>query len=422
MYKKRFKRWGLVKNNRRRDVEAMLEIQRQRKAMGKDTEFIRNGKPVELEDYLRRARGRTSTSPGSVALSLPGFVRCRTPPPQQPFALCFQEVVMKGIRHALSSYFSANDAHPNDALIRYQRTPIAQAVKDITNGTHLIENRMVEGHELLRRGFGAIHLMFEEHTIYAFAHLFLSLRTYEHDEIPAMVWRYLRSYSSTIYRQWHPMHALLEKLDELYHERSLESQRSSIVTATQELVVRQVRDIAANIRPALTDLMCMRMLPGHDPSDWEEAKKVFLRHQGAADLGIKVFEWPSLRRDTTLFPQWRVEESTRKLITAELDSRRRLDGLHSKVLDGCRYLQAQYNFMRWEEDPDISNPRLQIALHFLREHILELELLPVDGYHLHQISLLQSWQEQMGLFEEADATRAMFNRTLRRLVISGSSI
>lgn len=118
MYKIRIKHWGFAKNNTRKDVGRMLKARFVREAMGKRSEFIRNGRAVDIDDYLRR-KGLTEydvvdlDGPAEDALRA---VRCRTPPgPERlalPERLRHQEGYVLAMRRALQ--FWASDPREQD--------------------------------------------------------------------------------------------------------------------------------------------------------------------------------------------------------------------------------------------------------------------------------------------------------------------
>ncbi|KUI70825.1 hypothetical protein VM1G_06452 [Cytospora mali] len=118
MFKIRIKQWGFSKNNTRKEVAQMLKARFVREAMGKRSEFTRNGRTVDIDDYLRR-KGLTEydvvdlESPVQEALRI---VRCRTPPEPEnlglPERLKHQEGYVLAIRRAL--LFWASDPMEQD--------------------------------------------------------------------------------------------------------------------------------------------------------------------------------------------------------------------------------------------------------------------------------------------------------------------
>lgn len=108
MYKTRFSQWGFVKNNTEDEVKRLLSMKFQRDAEGKVTEFVRNGKVVNLGTYLKR-KNKTEYDLVDFELNadLPSHVRCRTPTPppatgylRTPDLLRAQELVVGNMRKA----------------------------------------------------------------------------------------------------------------------------------------------------------------------------------------------------------------------------------------------------------------------------------------------------------------------------------
>ena len=108
MYKTRFSQWGFVKNNTEDEVKKLLSMKFQRDAEGKVSEFMRNGKIVNLGTYLKR-KGVTEYDLVDFELpaNLPSHIRCRTPTPppapeylKSPDLLRAQELIVGNIRKA----------------------------------------------------------------------------------------------------------------------------------------------------------------------------------------------------------------------------------------------------------------------------------------------------------------------------------
>ncbi|KYK57072.1 hypothetical protein DCS_04079 [Drechmeria coniospora] len=108
MYKTRFSQWGFVKNNTEDEVKRLLSMKFQRDAEGKVSEFVRNGRIVNLGTYLKR-KGVTEYDLIDFELpaDLPAHVRCRTPTPpptpgylRSPDLIRAQEIVLGNMRKA----------------------------------------------------------------------------------------------------------------------------------------------------------------------------------------------------------------------------------------------------------------------------------------------------------------------------------
>ncbi|MBE3041429.1 Clr5 domain-containing protein, partial [Candidatus Bathyarchaeota archaeon] len=109
MYKTRFSQWGFVKNNTEDEVKKLLSMKFQRDARGKVTEFVRNGRVINLSTYLKR-KGVTEYELVNFeggSLDLPTYVKCRTPTPppvpgylRSPELLRTQDGVVGNLRKA----------------------------------------------------------------------------------------------------------------------------------------------------------------------------------------------------------------------------------------------------------------------------------------------------------------------------------
>ncbi|KAF4121832.1 hypothetical protein GMORB2_1672 [Geosmithia morbida] len=108
MYKTRFSQWGFVKNNTEDEVKKLLSMKFQRDAEGKVSEFVRNGKIINLGTYLKR-KGVTEYDlvDFELPVDLPSHIRCRTPTPPPapdylgtPDLVRAQELVVTNMRKA----------------------------------------------------------------------------------------------------------------------------------------------------------------------------------------------------------------------------------------------------------------------------------------------------------------------------------
>ncbi|KAF7539761.1 hypothetical protein G7054_g1886 [Neopestalotiopsis clavispora] len=81
-YKRQLQAWGFSKNVRRQDAVQMLSLRQQRAQEGKTTEFEISGRPVDLDEYLKRTRAFvqviTQPEPSEVK-EMPQYIRPRTP-------------------------------------------------------------------------------------------------------------------------------------------------------------------------------------------------------------------------------------------------------------------------------------------------------------------------------------------------------
>ncbi|KAK0734416.1 hypothetical protein B0T26DRAFT_867495 [Lasiosphaeria miniovina] len=119
MYKKRFKQWSFVKNNRERDVRSMMALKKQRQEEGKTTQFLNNGRPVvnkRIEAYLQRKKlnpatfAKDAAASGSEALAC--YISCRTPSPAASFSPDFyrhSELLLRATRDSALAQFGSDN-------------------------------------------------------------------------------------------------------------------------------------------------------------------------------------------------------------------------------------------------------------------------------------------------------------------------
>ncbi|KAJ8108080.1 hypothetical protein ONZ43_g6537 [Nemania bipapillata] len=181
MYKSRFDKWGFSKNNSKREVVTMLQVQRQRNALGKRTTFQRNGREIAIDAYLKR-KGISQydlAEPG-IAESLPEHLRCVTPPPETPLiiqtggALSLQELVLQTARDlAWNPYCPADFPLVTSAAV-YRADALRCAITDITNADWLFHvGHYGRGGVMCEQGFKSLHLMVTQPSIFGLLHLLL---------------------------------------------------------------------------------------------------------------------------------------------------------------------------------------------------------------------------------------------------------
>lgn len=162
MYKARFKQWGFVKNNTEKVVSQILRTKFERDAAGKLSQFTRNGKDVNLANYLQR-KGLTEydlvdfpPSNTSTASTAPSprlvHVRCRTPPSdipadlRLPDRLRFQDTLVMSFKRAFLVWRQEEQA----SAFGLQPSVFTWRVTDFPHLANLIESA-----RLLHVGDGA---------------------------------------------------------------------------------------------------------------------------------------------------------------------------------------------------------------------------------------------------------------------------
>lgn len=218
MYKARFKQWGFVKNNTEKVVSQMLRTKFERDAAGKLSRFTRNGKDVNLQNYLQR-KGLTEYDlvdfhPAADTLS---HVRCRTPPfdvPEDlrlPDRLRFQDTLILSFKRAFLLWRQEDQDNP----FGFQPSVFTWRVTDFPHLSNLMASA-----RLIRKGDGAMGVA-------ALNQAFWSMKTYlasmdatasfyfffhrqsrpwqEDPRIALAVWKFLAAYASAKNHNHHPL-------------------------------------------------------------------------------------------------------------------------------------------------------------------------------------------------------------------------
>ena len=86
MYKSRFPKWDIRKNNKESDMSVILRKKTQRDAIGKPSSFCVRGKPVEFQNVMRYFKRKgTKRNPAfrvaSPSVATPPYIVCSTPSP-----------------------------------------------------------------------------------------------------------------------------------------------------------------------------------------------------------------------------------------------------------------------------------------------------------------------------------------------------
>ncbi|CAN8095887.1 unnamed protein product [Discula destructiva] len=223
MYKARFKQWGLMKNNTEKVVSQILRTKFERDAAGKLSQFTRNGKDVNLQNYLQR-KGLTEydlvdfhpTTTGSdignstTSITSPrlAYVRCRTPPSdipadlRLPDRLRFQDTLVMSFKRAFLVWRQEEQA----SAFGFQPSVFTWRVTDFPHLSSLIESaRLIRagdgasGVAALNRAFRAMDAylasMDATASFYFFFHR--QSRPWQEDaRIALAVWKFLAAYAA----------------------------------------------------------------------------------------------------------------------------------------------------------------------------------------------------------------------------------
>ncbi|KAI0173219.1 hypothetical protein GGR52DRAFT_377316 [Hypoxylon sp. FL1284] len=228
MYKTKLTQWKFFKNNRQADVANLLYLQRHRLAIGKESTFRRNGKPIDVEAYIKR-RGISAFDLVEVADSgdLPPTVRCRTPPsvprildPPDDLRLkerFFQWTSQKFVkpRPIETGYLKRLDLHHQSKALH--------AVQLLTHGCWLFSTgHNKEGGDFCRGAFALLHHILDTSASLSFFEMMMAIRRYPKLEIIKELWSYLSRYAAAIDGVNQPLHRVLTAFAVFSQQHALE--------------------------------------------------------------------------------------------------------------------------------------------------------------------------------------------------------
>lgn len=195
MYKTKLAQWKFFKNNRQADVASILKLQKQRQKIGKESTFRRNGRPVNLDAYIRRS----GLPPADVLKEaqpdeLPPTVRCKTPLLREirpPDELVLQEAYANwSVYHPLMP--PKLDTNYLEDLDQYHKGEAMHSVSLLTHGCWLLTiGRLSEGGQFCRRAFETIDRVLDRSAHFAVYELFGAVSRYPDPGIYGALWQYL---------------------------------------------------------------------------------------------------------------------------------------------------------------------------------------------------------------------------------------
>ncbi|GAO18978.1 hypothetical protein UVI_02014880 [Ustilaginoidea virens] len=223
MYKTRFSQWGFVKNNTEEEVKRLLSMKFQRDAEGKVSEFVRNGRVVNLGTYLKR-KGVTEYDLVDFELpaDLPAHVRCRTPTPppapgylRSPDLLRAQELVVSNMRKAFLHCRQFEDE--TEARIGWPVTMVwgAGSSELLLEANFYFEAQdATQGGNLLIHAFQQLEVDLKKLTPLGINELLLGMVHRDPGMMTALC-KYLAAYSTTNFERSHPLRQIFTCLYEI---------------------------------------------------------------------------------------------------------------------------------------------------------------------------------------------------------------
>jgi hypothetical protein len=217
MYKTRFKQWGFVKNNSREDVAKMVQVRRQRAAIGKATTFKRNGKVVRIKQYLRKNGTIFCDSDMSqTSRELPRAVRCHTPPPGNPEYLRLPEPLLlketllqclKDLSPSFSRLSSPTNARHSFSTDLWDSPRYLKLACDL-----FAENRHSQAGSICRSAFYNVHTLAYPPRLETLFNFLFSQLWWANRDVTHELWRYLSAYMSNVLGVQNEMYYLFKGL------------------------------------------------------------------------------------------------------------------------------------------------------------------------------------------------------------------
>ncbi|VTO87636.1 unnamed protein product [Fusarium graminearum] len=247
MYKTRFSQWGFVKNNTEDEVKRLLSMKFQRDAEGKVSEFVRNGKVVNLGTYLKR-KGVTEYDLVDFELpaDLPAHIRCRTPTPpptpgylQSPDLIRAQETIVTNMRKAFLQcrQFEVE----TDAQVGWQSVMVWGAGSSdlLLEANYYFEMKdHDQGGDFLMKAFSQLESDLKKLSPQGIIELLLGMVHRDPGMMTALS-KYLSAYSMTNFERSHPLRQIFACLYEVQQKHGPQTLSEllwgSITTIAEEL-------------------------------------------------------------------------------------------------------------------------------------------------------------------------------------------
>ncbi|KAI0164591.1 hypothetical protein GGR57DRAFT_449833 [Xylariaceae sp. FL1272] len=419
MYKTKLTQWKFFKNNRQTDVANLLYLQRHRLALGKESDFRRNGRTVDVSTYMRR-KGLSPIELLERAQSgdLPPTLRVRTPPQSPllktidaPDHLIVQESYMQWSSGTVllpaqmdSTYFKS--------LAQYQQSHAVQSVILLLHGCWLFSiGKIQEGGTFCRRGFVNIHAILHVSSHFAVYELIGAVARYPDSGILRELWGYLGRYSKATGVGSEQLRRMLAAFAKLSRDHKLEYNVEMLQWGRRQASVHAHGTFDG--KPFdYTQLRPWDILP----LDAYYHRYYMSQEQWTADdittatmHGLEAFNW-SLRADLLLIfgnqTSWaddRVSAMALKML--EDSSSEPHPPQYLRFV--CFYALAHCNRARCHGEKARSSLDHKLARqNLLRAAEVQREAWPAGKNYYETLTLLESWYKEAGEEGQAEATRA----------------
>ncbi|ORY59221.1 uncharacterized protein BCR38DRAFT_412926 [Pseudomassariella vexata] len=226
MYKTRIAQWGTFKNKRREDISKMLQVRRQRSALGKASVFYRGGRPIDINSYLQRnGLSIYDLAEFGVVGTLPANLRCTTPPPidqkhlGHPEVLHVKKLVIGCFQEMVKNCYGADTRPPYAILNEYESSGAVKVIVRLRAARYLFtESFHNEGGQLALDAFQGLGTLLQNWSPLAFLHLMTGSLVFPIPGITAELWKYLGAYSSVMFDKKNPLTRAFTALNNFFHE------------------------------------------------------------------------------------------------------------------------------------------------------------------------------------------------------------
>jgi hypothetical protein len=256
MYKTRFSQWGFVKNNTEDEVKRLLSMKFQRDAEGKVSEFVRNGRVVNLGTYLKR-KGVTEYDlvDFETPADLPAHVRCRTPTPppapdylRSPDLLRAQELVVGNMRKAFlhcRQLEVETDAHIGWPSIMVWGAGSSDLLLEAN--FYFEAQDADQGGQCLMRAFKQLEMDLKKLSPQGIQELLLGMVNRDPGMMTALC-KYLAAYSSTNFERSHPLRQIFTCLYEVQQKHG-STTLSDLLWASMPTIAEELEAIYGRRHP-----------------------------------------------------------------------------------------------------------------------------------------------------------------------------
>ncbi|KAI1854054.1 hypothetical protein JX265_003622 [Neoarthrinium moseri] len=381
MYKDKFAKWGYTKNNRRKDVAKMVQLEKQRKAFGKKTMFQRNGKVVDIDTYIKRAKLSSSELESlNAAEELPVIVRVRTPPPTRPIPSNLRPPGFLDLQQLLVKSFGDLSARSESVLgsksalevyANYPRTDFYQTVRHLRDASWLFEEGCnAEAGIFMRRAFNNIHKIIENPDPWALCDLLMYQMAFTHYGHQRLIWKYLSEYSAVVRGPVPWLSGVLQALREFFDANPIEmcmeflAELMGMIYPSMVLVDLSKKSLISFLQGYINSVSRFRSYPN-------PAVERFAHAIEAPALPLIKQELepdhPLLRIHALYTLGEQSDWHDERVLDLATDLHRTETDVNSRRL--CLRALAYYHMSQWKDQPTKENPRHGYARQYLRQAI-----------------------------------------------------